>query len=311
MSQKKEGKNFRDEILENLNISNYNLVPILSKELKKYPKGNYEQAEALRNILLDIEYCENTVSEKITLAKEQKSKSDDKLESAEIRTVKEWALKKYIKVYSEFLLSIFIADLSIKKWINEDYETRYLQIQVDIIDDQLEKESELGNNLMFDINNEFLKGVYPDMLKWDMGVISFVEASIGFRKYLKEQLAERNPNPIRQQISIQGEINGEKDVEGNLIITLPLQQIENSIKESIKLERKEVDIKPASNNKNLYTRKETAALLKISSQTLSNWTKNGTITAHRIGNKHLRYKREDIEKVVKEIRTVSFNKPNS
>jgi excisionase family DNA binding protein len=307
MTLKNKIEKIRNELLKAGTPSNDKILPILSNGIKKFPKGNYEKAAALRMVFRYIAHCKSEISAKNTLDQKSDGTNHNNFDIAEIRIIEEWILKKYIEAYSEFLLSIFIADLSIRKWIDEDYETRYLQIQVDILDNQLEKESDNGNNIMFEINNEYLKGIYPDVFKWDKGVISFVEASIGFRKYLKEQLAERNPNPAPQQISIQGEIKGEKDAEGNLIITLPLQQIESSIKESIKLASKENDLKQTRNIKDLLTRKETMAFLKISSQTLSTWTKNGTINAHRIGNKHLRYKREDIEKAVQEIRTISFD----
>ena len=52
----------------------------------------------------------------------------------------------------------------------------------------------------------------------------------------------------------------------------------------------------------LLTRKDTANLLRISLPTLHEWTKEGIITAHRIGNRVL-YKQEEINLSLNQIQT--------
>lgn len=62
-----------------------------------------------------------------------------------------------------------------------------------------------------------------------------------------------------------------------------------------------------NNSTTFYTRKDVAKMLNISLPTLSEWTKDGTITAHRIGSR-VRYKHEDIQQALKEINTLKFSR---
>lgn len=57
----------------------------------------------------------------------------------------------------------------------------------------------------------------------------------------------------------------------------------------------------------LLSRKETAKTLCISLPTLNQWTKDGVITAYRIGNRVL-YKIEDIKSALKEVKVLKFNR---
>lgn len=57
----------------------------------------------------------------------------------------------------------------------------------------------------------------------------------------------------------------------------------------------------------LLSRKETAKTLCISLPTLNQWTKDGVITAYRIGNRVL-YKIEDIKSALKEIKAPNFKR---
>ncbi|AMR33717.1 hypothetical protein A0256_20910 [Mucilaginibacter sp. PAMC 26640] len=52
----------------------------------------------------------------------------------------------------------------------------------------------------------------------------------------------------------------------------------------------------------ILTRQETAKLLSLSLPTLHIYTKRGLIKSHRLGTK-VRYKREDVEAALKQIRT--------
>lgn len=59
----------------------------------------------------------------------------------------------------------------------------------------------------------------------------------------------------------------------------------------------------------LRTRKEVAELLSISLPTLHTWTKEGLIKAVRIGQS-VRYRPEDVEKALEEIKSIKYNRYN-
>ncbi len=54
--------------------------------------------------------------------------------------------------------------------------------------------------------------------------------------------------------------------------------------------------------KNIYTRQETAELLGISLPTLNEYTKQGIITAYRLGSS-VRYKLDDVERALVVVKT--------
>ncbi len=66
----------------------------------------------------------------------------------------------------------------------------------------------------------------------------------------------------------------------------------NNLEKSLQ-EIKEATTEQYPQNK-LLTRKEVSDYLKISIMTVHNWTRNGILTAYRIGNK-LRYKQSEID----------------
>lgn len=57
----------------------------------------------------------------------------------------------------------------------------------------------------------------------------------------------------------------------------------------------------------LYTRKEVAKKLNISLPTLNEWSKDGTIQAHRIGS-CVRYKEESIEKALHAVKNYKYTR---
>lgn len=60
-------------------------------------------------------------------------------------------------------------------------------------------------------------------------------------------------------------------------------------------------------NEHLYTRKEAAAKLRISLPTLGQFSKNGTIKAHRVGTR-VRYTEQSIQDALKEMNSVRYRK---
>lgn len=95
----------------------------------------------------------------------------------------------------------------------------------------------------------------------------------------------------------------------NLILhTLPLNELRTLIQEVIQSEltqSKQPTEKTTSER--LYTRKEVADLLSISLPTLHTWTKEGIITAYRIGSQ-VRYKHSDVNKALQEIGTLKYSR---
>jgi len=59
--------------------------------------------------------------------------------------------------------------------------------------------------------------------------------------------------------------------------------------------------------KELLTRKETAALLRISLVTLYNWTNQGRLTSYSIGTK-IRYKADEVNNALTEIKTTKYQR---
>lgn len=57
----------------------------------------------------------------------------------------------------------------------------------------------------------------------------------------------------------------------------------------------------------LITRKETAEILGVSLPTLSEWTKNGTIPAQRIGTR-VRYNRANVYASLKNVETLKYRR---
>lgn len=57
----------------------------------------------------------------------------------------------------------------------------------------------------------------------------------------------------------------------------------------------------------LITRKETAQILGISLPTLNEWTKNGTLSAQRIGTR-VRYQRANVYASLKDVETLKYRR---
>ncbi len=318
MNQQKEINKFKDELIKHWDVSSDKLLVILEKMFKKLPGSYFEHSEILKSLL---QYFENS---KFNIAlielydkpsplshKENMEVVDPTEENPDIvkyRIVKEWILKKIINVTTEFYLSLSIADVKIKKWIDLEYEISYLQSQIKKIDDLLWKEPTSEDNTLFEINNQFIMGEYPNVFSENLDIISYVEALILFRKFLKARLAKKQPSFNQEQLTIQGEIKGEKDYLGNLTLTLPLKQIEQSLKEALHKEINDTSVPDPKNEIKLYTLKETAKMLGVSLQTLNDWTKKGIIQKHRIGDKQIRIKREDIEKAIRRVEVIPFQK---
>lgn len=86
-----------------------------------------------------------------------------------------------------------------------------------------------------------------------------------------------------------------------LLHTFELSDIKKVVEEV--LEKKLQSFIPQEKEKlTLLSRKDTAKLLCISLPTLHDWTKNGTIKAHRIGNRIL-YKLDEVNEALNQIQS--------
>ena len=83
--------------------------------------------------------------------------------------------------------------------------------------------------------------------------------------------------------------------------TLELSDIKKIIEEALENKLKGFSV-PKKTVLTLLTRKDTAKFLRISLPTLHDWTKNGIVKAHRIGNRVL-YKQDEVTQALNEIQT--------
>jgi excisionase family DNA binding protein len=86
-----------------------------------------------------------------------------------------------------------------------------------------------------------------------------------------------------------------------MLHTFELSDIQKVVEEV--LERKLKSFIPREQDSlKLLSRKDTAQLLCISLPTLHDWTRNGTVKAHRIGNRVL-YKLDEVKEALNQINT--------
>ncbi|WMI66718.1 helix-turn-helix domain-containing protein [Aestuariibaculum sp. YM273] len=81
-----------------------------------------------------------------------------------------------------------------------------------------------------------------------------------------------------------------------------LSNIKDILQEVIEINLKRIDNGVKQEMLTLLTRQDTAKALCISLPTLNQWTKEGVIKAHRIGNRVL-YRLEDINDALTEVKT--------
>ena len=322
MIGKNKMKKFRNEVQKNWDLPVENLINKLDKQFDKLNEAAYDLSLALLFVLRYIEINKHHFERTdglVSIISDNEEIPIDQPPSYEpkFRTVWEWVIKKYISVWKEFLGGIFIVGVEIKEWIDEEYEINFLEQIIKDIENQLENKDTSAdnifyriktNNAVYEINNQFKAGNYPNVFTTDPEMISYVEAMIVFRKYLKQKVARKQSSKEPEQLSIQGEIKGKKDSMGNLTIHLPLKEIEESLVEKLKNETTRVPSPIHENKLKLYTRNETAEMLKVSTVTLDKWVKQGIIKEYQLANKPKRFRAEDIENVLKEKKIIPFHR---
>lgn len=96
------------------------------------------------------------------------------------------------------------------------------------------------------------------------------------------------------------------NMENVLLIPITIEKFKEIITETVKTELDNYFAKgepPAE----YITRKEAAKLLDISLPTLLDWTKQGIVPGYRIASR-IRYKRSDIDKALKQIDSIKYNR---
>lgn len=68
------------------------------------------------------------------------------------------------------------------------------------------------------------------------------------------------------------------------------------------------DSLPKDTTPEYLTRKETAEMLGVSLPTLHSYVKKGYLTAHRVGEKTVRFKREDVEKALNAVEPLKYRR---
>lgn len=94
-------------------------------------------------------------------------------------------------------------------------------------------------------------------------------------------------------------------MEQIILHSTPKDELVNIFREILQSEL--ASFKPVQENTSnlLYTRKEVAKMLGISLPTLHEWTKGGSIKAHRIGTR-VRYKEKDVKNALKEVKNHKY-----
>jgi excisionase family DNA binding protein len=313
-------KKFRNEVQKNWDLPEEKLLNKLDKQFEKLSEPVYELSLSLQFILRYIEINKHHFESKEGIFAKVVDEKEIPLKTTptynpKYKTVWEWVIRKHISIWKEFTLGILIAMVEVKEWIDQEYEISFLEESVKDIENQLENKDHSAenifyrlktNNAVFEINKQFKAGNYPNVFTTDSDIISTVEAMIAFKKYLQQRITSKRPPESSDHFSIQGEIKGEKDSMGNLTIHLPLKEIEKSLVEELKKSIGKVPSPVQDYKLKFYTRVETAKMLGISTVTLDKWVKQGKLPVYRIGNKPIRIKREDIEKLLVKIGGFKF-----
>ena len=91
------------------------------------------------------------------------------------------------------------------------------------------------------------------------------------------------------------------------IVLTSQENLKGLIAETVAETLKEFFSKETKADNQLYSRIETANLLKVSLPTLNSWTKSGVISAYRIGNS-VKYKSEDVNNALQKVQTIKYQR---
>jgi len=304
-------KTIRNKVRKNWGLQDEALYAFLEKQVEELPGGLFEKCEVLDFF---IRYC-NLI--KRHFVRECGIVGDDgRVISADAQPtynphfmdVLRWLIEKKIGLNTKMQLIIAKVLYSMKRWINQEYEICFLQEKIKEFTAALEEPCLPDNteNPLFKINQEFKAGEYPDVFKFGEESIITVESMIKYGDILRQLVREKEAPATMEQITIKGSVKGESDLSGNLVLALPM----NSFIEKIQKKAKPVpepcgEQKPETFSK-LLTRKKVCELLHISLPTLHKWIKQGKLTSYKLGNKPVRLKQEDVERLLRERSFIKF-----
>jgi len=307
-------KKYRNKIQKNWKLGENELIDLLDEMFDKDKNPLYEQVSIIDFFIRYMEIVKPQFRKEMSidipgLELQKNSKQDLSDYDEKFIEVLSWLLKKKVAVLKEFHLNISIVLYEIKEWVDKEYRISYIQHLIQEIEPILgnEKNQDGSDNPYYEINEQFRLGQYPEVFSTDANNLSIVEATIAFKAYLKGELNSIQEPVLQDQIVVQGEIKGEKDKEGSLVVTIPMEKIKDEIINRVN--KAKISIKEPSpvGKLSLFTPNEVCKMLKITPQTLNNWVKQGRIQAYRLGEKPVRYKREDIEKLLVRMNIIPVN----
>jgi excisionase family DNA binding protein len=91
-----------------------------------------------------------------------------------------------------------------------------------------------------------------------------------------------------------------------ILTPLSIEQLQNFINDAVKTGFEQTKTQEPDKT-NLLTRKQVCTLLNITPPTLHEWTRNGTVTAYKIGTR-IRYKENEVLKTLQRVKQVKFNR---
>jgi excisionase family DNA binding protein len=307
-------KKFRDSIFKKWNLPENKFQSYLNKQFDQFPGKLFEKHLLLDFLYQDLETIKPDFIRKGGLIlKGKKEKSKQKLDlsnfDSKFQHYFEWVARKKMTIDKELFLGISISLIEIKEWVDPEYEINYLRNQITIATNELESEKlkDGSDNPLFQINNLFKEAKYPDLFNSDINQIIVAESWIAFRSFLKDRLIQKVKPALKDEIIVQAAIKSDKDNMGNITLNFPMNILKDAVKDFVTKE-KDIQIKtPPSLSLELYTRKEAAAYLKITLVTLDKWKDEGRITAYRLGDKKIRFRKVDVEALLEEIQRIKFH----
>jgi excisionase family DNA binding protein len=304
---------YKDTLFKKWELPESNFKSFLNKQFDQFPGKLFEKSQLLDFLYMDLETIKPNFVKKgglVIVGKKEKPKLKLMLYDYQdkFRVYYEWLVKKKIAIDKELYLGISIALIEMKEWVDPDYEINYLENQINLALEELEGEKlkDGSPNPMFKINNLFKEGKYPDLFNTDINQVVEAEVWIAFRSFLKDRLIQKNKPVKKDEIIIQAAINCEKNALGNLTLNFPIDILKNSIKDLVINETEKRIMTPSPESSELYTRNGAAAYLKTTLVTLDKWIDEGRIRAFRLGKNKIRFKKEDVEALLEEIKRHKF-----
>jgi len=299
-------KTIRNKVRKNWGLQDEALYVFLEKQVEGLPGDLFEKCEVLDFF---IRYC-NLIKREFTKGGGFVGKVDGRVVSANDQPaydpyfmgVMTWLIKKKIALHTEMNVAVARAYYGFKHWISREYEISYLQGLIKDITAQLEdcRLPDGAENPLFRINQDFRAGEYPDVFTHDAGSIIAVESMSRYRDHLRQLVREKEAPVTTEQITIKGSVKGESDLSGNLVLTLPMDSFIEKIQEkAVRATEPDREQQPETFPQ-LLTRKKVCELLHISPPTLHTWIRQGKITSYKLGKKQVRFKKDDVERLLRE-----------